>query len=128
MPKNDACNHRRCGGEPCRMLTAEELKPEAADHELAKQLVAEGWLQTSAKYRMIRRWVHAPPKIEDMIKEEWARSWWADRLVEHYKSLFGGDLELRCAPLHMVETRTLSMREFRAFKIHKNRLWEVCDA
>jgi hypothetical protein len=42
MPKLTACDHRRCCSGPCKMLSPEEIEPDAADVELGKRLVAEG--------------------------------------------------------------------------------------
>ena len=70
MSRGGPCSHRACQGDPdgCRMLTATELEPDEDDRELGRRLVAEGWIQTSAKYRMIVRWKpdKHPPPVADL--------------------------------------------------------------
>lgn len=76
------CKHPNCDGGPCKSLTREELQPTAEDTALATQLVAEGWVQTSSKFRHIRRWA-APgaPRARDMIAPEFRDTAWGRRAI-----------------------------------------------
>lgn len=122
MPRNNNCNHPNCDSGPCKMLTPQELEPTAEDRALAEVLVAEGWTQVSSKFRMIKKWKTPPPLIEEMIKDQYRGSWWANRMADRLKFMYD-DLELRCAPADMCEERTLSVREFKAYKDLKNKPW-----
>jgi len=82
MPRNDECNHPNCEGGPCKSLTREELTPTPADIELGDRLVAEGWIQTSSKYRHVRRWAKpGAPRAIDLITPEHRDTAWGRRAV-----------------------------------------------
>jgi hypothetical protein len=124
MPRNVPCYHKACGYGSCKQLTEEELTPELADTETAQRLIAEGWITTSNKYRHARRWKVPPPTLEDIVRPEYHGTYFAERLRRFFDM---NDLELRVAPSDMVEERTLSVRELRAYKAIKNREWrELC--
>lgn len=122
MPRDTRCNHPNCEGGPCKALTDEELTPTSDDRTLAERLVAEGWMQVSAKYRHVRRWKVAPPTPEQLINPEYHNTYFGQQAMRHVRF---DEMELRCAPDHVVETRTLTVREFRAFKELKNREWRA---
>lgn len=122
MPIGKKCRHPNCDGGPCKALTPEELTPTEEDRALAERLVSEGWIQVSAKYRHLRRWKTPPPTLDEMIRPEHQNSYFAKRIKERFAFMYD-DLELRCAPDDLVEERTLSPREFKAFKDLKNKPW-----
>lgn len=91
-------------------LTPEELEPTPEDHALGAQLVAEGWKSVSNKYRTIRRWTEQPPSSDDMravLVERFGK--WAP----HYVSTPC----LRIPPPNTTEERTLTVRQYRAFRL-----------
>jgi hypothetical protein len=111
MPRDTLCNHRNCDGGPCKQLTPEELTPTPADLTFAEQLVAEGWLQVSAKHKLVARLPDDFPSADDLLRPEWHntvhgdefRRWWAmHRRMAHRSS--------------MARTKTLTTKQFRAFK------------
>ena len=65
MPRNGSCNHRRCYGEPCKQLTAEELAIRPQDHEIAQLLIEQGWYQMSGRFRHLARF---PPGTTDIVQ------------------------------------------------------------
>ncbi|MGN6103989.1 MAG: hypothetical protein ACTHU0_02695 [Kofleriaceae bacterium] len=110
------CTHRRCPYDRCHALTPEELEPSADDTALGEQLVAEGWISTSTKYRHLIRWRLLPPKFEDLIRPEQMGSYFIEQVREAYNARIGREWALRMAPDALVERRTLTLRQFRAFK------------
>lgn len=130
MPRNDKCTHPRCDGGPCKALTDEELTPTTEDHELAERLLAEGWIQVSSKGRILRRWKPPgpPPPIVFLTPEILATRWGelaAAAISRHVTSYSGLHQEhdrlyqegVPCGvPNPLVEERTLTMREFKAYK------------
>jgi hypothetical protein len=143
------CNHRRCNGGPCKALAAEELQPTDADRALAVQLHDEGWIQTSAKYRHIRRWAAPPPSGFDMIAPEYRNTAWGRRAaaaIERFATSSNAlhseyqyyDVTLYPAggperkpdsyawaedvqPNPLIEERTLSPSEFKAYKAEQRK-------
>lgn len=117
MPYNTMCDHRRCDGEPCKMLTPEELEPSPEDLAQAKVLIDGGWKSTSNRFRNVARFVIPQPDIKTMLTPEALTSYHGQRLVKHYNQL--GSLwhgcDLRCGD-EGVEKMTLSVNVFRAFK------------
>lgn len=118
MPRGGKCTHPEClsWGEGCRQLTDEELTPTPEDVELGKQLVADGWYSVSTKYRAIRRWRTPPPAPEDVVRPEFADSFFGKIIIgrtRHWSWLS----ELRAAPEELTETRELTIRQWKAFKM-----------
>jgi hypothetical protein len=101
------------------MLTPEELEPTADDYLLADRLLADGWMQTSFKYRSLAKWKNPPPTIKDMVKDQYQGTWWGTRLSE--REGFGSTFEMSLAPEYMVERRSLTVREFKAYRELMNR-------
>ena len=124
MPRNTICDHPNCEGLPCRALTDDELTPREEDDALARKLVSEGWIQVSAKYRMIRRWKNPPPPPEDLVNPAWHDTFFGRRAINILRHI-GDENALRCAPDDMVEKRELSIREFKAYKNIKNAEWRA---
>lgn len=126
VARGGPCNHRRCAGGPCKQWADEEFTPEPADCEMAKKLVEEGWMSVSSKYRRIVRWTEPPPDIIHMINPEIRDTYWGRLAL----SVLSQRLGVRCEhELHhehsrmhrpvnsgLVEVRTLSLKEFVAFK------------
>ena len=123
-PCNDRCDHPNCYGLPCKQLTDEELAPAPEDRALAEQLIAEGWTQVSAKYRILRRWAVPVPTPEELIRPEMIGTYFGKQLVRSAKML-GDETALRCAPCghRLYEERTLTVREFKAYKDLQRAAW-----
>lgn len=70
-PRGGPCNHRRCAdyGEGCRQLTDEELTASPEDEALVDQLIAEGYIQISAKYRTVAK-LPPPVHAHDLIRAD----------------------------------------------------------
>ncbi len=99
VPRGGDCNHRRCDYGPCKMYTAESLAPTDADIELGRQLFAEGWIQTSAKHRHIRRWAPpGPPCAADLIAPELRDTPWGRRAIAAIERWVFGALHVEHAP------------------------------
>lgn len=152
MPRDTDCDHPNCGYGPCKALTPEELTPSNEDVELAERLIAEGWIQTSAKYRHIRRWKPpGPPPAEALLAPEFHDTAWGRRALKKLAELgwslsseFAawdvtlyphGDAprkappgEVGCYALHesvepnpLIEERTLTVTQFKAYKAAQRR-------
>lgn len=130
MPRNDKCNHHSCYGGPCKALTDEELTPTDEDRAFAQQLHDEGWIQVSSRYRVVRRWTPpGPPAAMDMIAPEFRDTRWGklaaaviqrhvlswNGLHQEHASLYAEGIPCG-VPNPLVEERTLTMREFKAYK------------
>ena len=114
MPKNNACDHYRCDGGPCRMLTPEEIEPSDEDVEEAKRLIQEGWHSTSNKFRAIARFTEPVPRASEMFSPEVLATHHGKRLQEMWdRNRHSTDLRTNAAG---VEHRQLTVRLFRAFK------------
>ncbi len=108
---DNQCTHPNCYGEPCKMLTPAELEPSPEDIALAQQLLDEGWLQTSAKYRTVARLPADFPKAINVIRPEWIGTehgvkfthWWNSHRRMAHRS-------------QEAITRELTVKQFRAFK------------
>lgn len=74
------------------MLTAKELQVSPEDFAYAQQLIAEGWIQTSSKFRHIRRWAPpGPPDPAQLIAPEFRDTAWGRRAIKAIKErVFGG--------------------------------------
>lgn len=108
------CDHPRCDGGPCRQLTPEELEPTPEEALAARELVLDGWVSTSNKYRHIRRWKLPPPHHTEVTRTlllNPALAPWAETLPGKFWSPC-----IRTAPRELYEERTLSVRMFRAFR------------
>lgn len=102
------CNHPNCYGEPCKKLTPEELEATPDDLVIVDTVMRDGWQQVSAKYRLVMRWKAPPPKIADMIKPEYADTYFATQIRGYY--------DLRMAPDDLTESMTLTPAQWKAFK------------
>ncbi len=115
MPRGDACNHIKCYGEPCRMLTDEELTPTPEDLSFGQHLVACNWLSISTKYRTVARWKILPPCGDDMVTDYTRDTPHGQRLIkmwDHHNHF----RDLRICGDDLVEKRVLTVREWAAFK------------
>lgn len=111
MPRGGPCDHRRCDGD-CRMLTEEELTPSPEDLVLARQLVADGWLSTSTRYRHVSR-VLPGYAASDLLKPEMLATPAGKLLAEAWEQ------ELRWAlrsSYPFVEHKTLTVKQYAAFR------------
>ena len=116
MPYDIACNHKRCAGGLCKMLTPEEIEPSTDDIELGRRLVAEGWRSVSTKYRRVRRWVRVAPPLLEVLSPEWREHpvfKTAAKRVD-YSRKYGLREDVEGSP--DVETLELTIKEWRAFK------------
>lgn len=122
-----------------------DIFPTAEDHAVAEKLHAEGWIQVSAKYRIIRRWAAAPPVAHSLIVPEMRDTAWGRRMAAAFKrwcasesalhrehaawdtTLYGeqdaprrtdapGLLHPDVKPNPLIEERTLTIGEFKALK------------
>ncbi len=119
MPKGGVCEHRRCDGGPCRMLTPEEIEPSEEDFEEAEALVAEGWYSTSNKGRRIARFTEPVPRIEWFVSAGHLATPHGRRLKKLWDGKWHpGDLRTNDAG---IERRELSFKLFRAFKLSGGR-------
>lgn len=118
MPRNNKCDHPNCySGQPCKMLTPEELVPTDEDVVEAQQLIAEGgWFQTSSKFRMIMRWKAPPPTIAELINPAFAGTYFEQVALKRFQWGIVDEMAARMAPESMVEQRTLSLRVFKEWK------------
>lgn len=114
MPRNNSCNHRSCHGQPCKQLTDEELTPTAEDIATAAELISEGWLSVSSRYRTIAKASDKMPTAEDLIQPSMLNTKFGGRLAElwHRERLN----MLRTASKNFVMKKELSVREWAAFK------------
>lgn len=128
MPRGGICNHDSCimEGEGCRMLTEDELRPSEKDIEFGRALVADGWKQTSRKYRQVRRVapahrVTADELINPAVAERGAaravRLQMSDASIEQITLLWGS------VKLGEIEEMTLSVKQFAAFRAAEGKLW-----
>ena len=120
MPRNTSCDHPNCDGGPCKALTAEELAPGPDDVALAAELVAGGWVQVSAKHRILHRWKTPPPAITDLIAPAFRGTYFEQR-ASRMSNMLVGEGAMSIAPRELVEERVLSPREFKAFKNARRR-------
>jgi hypothetical protein len=81
VPRNTPCSHPNCDGGPCKALTVAELTPTDADRVLAERLIDEGWIQTSAKHRHVRRWLPGVPSTNELIAPECRDTPWGRRAM-----------------------------------------------
>lgn len=116
MPRGGKCDHPNCCGGECKQLTDEELAITPTHEALAQQLVEEGWLSVSNKYRHIIRWKNPPPPAGQVIAKEYQDTYWGQQAMEKYKKHVLGEWGLRMAPKELLEERTLSVAEHKAFK------------
>lgn len=124
MPRNDACSHPACAGGPCRALRPDELQISPEDRALAEELVTGGWIQISHKYRELKRW-HPDvtvPTPEEMVAPEWRGTYFGQQALRCVAGAVG-EYALRMAPEEMVERRTLTVTQFKAFKALVNKPW-----
>ena len=116
MPRGGSCDHPNCDYGPCKQLTDEELEPTPEDRALAETLWAEGWHPVSNKYRSILRWKEKPPSPEEVVAKELHNTYWGRKAMGVYKMDVLSEWGVRMAPREMREERTLTMRQYRAFK------------
>lgn len=114
MPKNTDCDHRACCGEPCRMLTPEELEPGEEDIEYARKLIAEGWKSTSNKYRSVAK-RRIPLTGKDIVRPEMWETEEGKRLIQNWDNGWAG-FYLRSPNHPDIEHIELSVKQYRAFK------------
>lgn len=121
MPCGGSCEHDACWGSStgCRKLTDLELEPDHEDLELARELVADDWRQVSSKFRIIRKLNNPIGDWRDLVRPE------LHALVEQATlpglCYTGQDILrawTRAAWMNKswVEERTLTVRQFKAFK------------
>ncbi len=123
MPYEIKCSHKNCGGGPCKKLTPSEVIPTPEDRAYAELLLSQGWVQVSHKYCMLRRWKVPPPKPEQMLRPEFMNTYAGKEALRILRNLVDGDMFLRTAPNDLVEDKTLSVPEFKAYKEIQNREW-----
>jgi hypothetical protein len=124
-PRGGPCNHREClsWGEGCRMLTDEELTPTDEDMAFARRLIAEGYLQTSGKYRHVMGPQPKVPSIKELIKPEMLDTpagrelakIWEDHLPHFLQTLVRNG----------AQTVELTVKQFRAYKSLGGGPWPV---
>lgn len=107
---------------PNGQLTAEEIEPTEEDTKLAKELIDQGFKQVSSKYRMLRRFketpAQPPPACFLLDLAQIPKEMRGDLIVrtdETLKSLYFKSL--RCAKQSDVLEVTLTVKQFRAFKL-----------
>lgn len=120
------CEHRRCPPGKCRAYTPETLAITDADMEKGRQLVAEGWRQTSHKHRAVIRWRVQPPTcaeidalLRDRVGTPLIERGHLERLLEVWERGrldFGSMSYARSPNASLVEHATLSPSLFKAFK------------
>jgi hypothetical protein len=104
------------------MLSPEEIEPDAADVELGKRLVAEGWKSISTKYRRVARWVREAPPLLEIVDPVWRShpAILAAAKACDYARNWGlrdaGNPFVQKEQSPDVETRELTIRQWRAFK------------
>lgn len=122
MPRGGKCDHRNCDGGPCKQLTDEELEPAEKDIATAQALIDEGWLSVSTRHRLVAKATDAMPTAEQLIRPEMFPTEFGGKLAEmwHYerihllRMLASGNTVGKDRGL--VESKELTLREFRAFK------------
>jgi hypothetical protein len=120
------CDHPNCYGEPCKQWADEEFQPGPDDLELAKKLVDDGWMSVSSKYRRIVRWKEPPPDTLHLVNPELRNTYWGRLafalLGRHLGVRMEHELQHEAHRMHrpvnsgLVEERTLTLKEFMAFK------------
>ena len=122
MPRGGSCNHPACAGDPdgCRMLTNAELAPSEDDLALARRLLAEGWIQSSANHRTLAL---PPPncRARDLIRPEVL-----DTPIGELLKRFIHNSELDWARRHKM--MKLTVRQWRAWKQVTGPAWEQTSA
>lgn len=118
MPRGGNCNHRRCDLGPCRQLTDEELTPTDEDLVVAGQLVMDGWLSVSTKYRTVALATAEVPTVQQIISPEYLDTSFGKDLAEYWHRHRINMLRTHAfqedSPL--VVSKELTLREWKAFK------------
>jgi hypothetical protein len=120
------CDHPNCYGGPCKQWADEEFQPGPEDLELGKKLVDEGWKVISAKGRRIVRWKEPPPDILHLVNPELRDTYWGRLafviLGRNLGIRMEHELQHEAHRMHrpvnsgLVEERTLTLKEYMAFK------------
>jgi hypothetical protein len=115
LRKDMNCNHERCQPGPCKALRPEDIPPFEEDFAVARELIAQGFRSTSNKYRHVRRLKRRVASFHEVVRPEFH-----DHPVMGYIADRWGMWEsqvLRCGSLDDVEEKTLTVRQYRAFKL-----------
>lgn len=115
-----SCKHPRCGGGPCRSLTKEALTPTDADLEFGRKLVAEGWIQTSRRYRCIARVKPEFASAESLLRPEVADTAAGKILIEAWSKQRRWVMDRHG---DLVETQELTVRQFAGFRAAGGDIW-----
>ncbi len=92
----------------------ERLAPKPGDEDLARKLIAEGWLSTSNKYSTVARST-VPPASEAIIFSADVPAWLRGEVLEAYVRATRSGLRLGNGR-DGVEHMQLTVAQFRAFK------------
>jgi hypothetical protein len=112
VPRGGRCLHPNCDSGPCKQLTDAELTPGPEDLAVAKQLIADGFEQVSAKYRRVARVPPDYPTAEDLIKPEMLHTPQGEELADWWR----GHCRFQVPRSPDAEVRELTLKQFRAFQ------------
>ena len=116
-PRGGPCNHRECQswGEGCRQLTDDELRPGPDDFTYVDQLIAEGYYQTSARYRSVAGPLSAIPSAETVLRPEFLDTKWGRELARIWEGWRRHFLRVHEAS-DGIQNIDLTVKQFAAFK------------
>jgi hypothetical protein len=111
MPRHYNCSHKRCGGEPCRQLTDEELEPGDEDLLFVSNLIFNGWRSTSNKFRTVSNLPDDFPSPAEMVDAKMLGTRHGHDIMRLW-----GEHMLSALRTNAAINKTLTVKQWKAFK------------